>query len=117
MKQLVELQALIPPAHRQDTPIVAVSTDPLEKYKSVIPTVTSRTGGGFVVTLLSDAQHQVTGLYGLLNEAAAKRGRFFPYPATYVIDKAGRVRWRFTSKNQALRPTNEMILAELKKLW
>ena len=117
MKQLVELQSLIPAAHRNDTPIVAVSPDPMGKFKDVIKIVTSRTGGGFVVTLLSDAQHQVIDLYGLLNEAAAKRGRFLPYTATYVIDRAGRVRWRFTSKNQALRPTNEMILAELKKLW
>jgi hypothetical protein len=34
-----------------------------------------------------------------------------------VIDRTGRVRWKFTEKNYAVRPTNEMILAELKKLW
>jgi peroxiredoxin len=113
----VELQSLIPPAHRNDTPIVAVSPDPMGKFKDVIPIVTARTGRGFLVTLLSDAQHRVIDLYGLRNEAAAERGRFLPYPTTYVIDKSGRVRWKFTEKNQAVRPSNEVILAEIKKLW
>ena len=108
---------MIPPAHRSDTPIVAVSPDPLDKFKSVIPTVTGRTGSGFLVTLLSDAQHQVIDLYGLRNEAAAERGRFLPHPTTYLIDKSGRVRWKFTEKNYAVRPSNEVILAEIKKLW
>jgi peroxiredoxin len=59
----------------------------------------------------------VIDLYGLRNEAAAARGRFLPHPTTYVIDRTGRVRWKFTEKNYAVRPTNDLILAELKKLW
>lgn len=117
MKQLVELQSLIPPAHRKDTEIVAVSPDPLEKFKNAIPIVTSRTGGQFLITLLSDAQHRVIDSYGLRNDVAAKRGIFLPYPTTYVLDRSGRVRWKFTEKNQAIRPTDEVILAEVKKLW
>jgi peroxiredoxin len=89
----------------------------LDKFKDVIPTVFARTGGTFVITLLSDAEHKVIDLYGLRNEAAAARGTFLPYPTTYVIDGTGKVRWRFTEKNQAVRPPNEMILAEVKKLW
>jgi peroxiredoxin len=111
------LQSLIPPARRKNTQIVGVSPDPMDKFKNVIPTITSRTGGEFLVTLLSDEQHRVIDLYGLRNEAAAARGRFLPHPTTYVIDRTGRVRWKFTEKNYAVRPTNEMILAELKKLW
>jgi peroxiredoxin len=108
---------LIPPEHRGDTPIVAVSPDPLEKFKNIIPIVTDRTGRQFLVTLLSDAQLGVIDRYGLRNEEAAKRGMNLPHPTTYVIDKTGRVRWKFTEKNYAVRPTDEMILAELKKLW
>lgn len=89
----------------------------MDKFKSLIPTVSSRTGGPFVVTLLSDAEHKVIDLYGLRNEEAAARGTFLPYPTTYVIDGTGKVRWKFTEKNQAVRPSNEMILAEVKKLW
>ncbi len=117
MRQLVELHALLPANRRRDNVIIAVSPDPLDKFKSVIPTVTQRTGASFLITLLSDADHRVIDLYGLRNEVAAARGRFLPYPTTFVIDASGRVRWRFTEKNQAVRPPNSVILAELKKLW
>jgi peroxiredoxin len=89
----------------------------MDKIKNVIPKVTSRTGGAFVVTLLSDADHKIIDLYGLRNDELAREGTFLPYPTTYLIDGTGKVRWRFTEKNQAVRPTNEMILAELKKVW
>ncbi len=89
----------------------------MDKFKNAIPIITSRTGGEFLVILLSDAQHRVIDLYGLRNEAAAARGRFLPHPTTYVIDPSGKVRWKFTERNYAVRPTNEVILAQLEKLW
>jgi peroxiredoxin len=54
--------------------------------------------------------------YGLLNAEAAARGRFLPHPTTYVLDKRGVVRWKFTEKDYKVRPTNEVILKELIKL-
>jgi peroxiredoxin len=112
------LQSLLPSNHRKDTLIVGVSPDTMDQIKNVIPIVTERTGGAFVVTLLSDAGHKIIDLYGLRNVTAlAEDGVFLPYPTTYVIDVAGRVRWKFTEKNQAVRPSNEMILAEIKKIW
>ncbi len=89
----------------------------MDQFKKMIPIVTERTGGVFVTTLLSDAQHKVIDLYGLRNQEASTQSTILPYPTTYVIDGTGKVRWRFTEKNQAVRPSNEMILAELKKLW
>lgn len=89
----------------------------MDQINKVVPIVTGRTGGPFVVTLLSDADHKIIDLYGLRNESAAAAGTFLPYPTTYVIDVTGKVRWRFTEKNQAVRPSNEAILAEIKKLW
>ena len=111
------MQSLLPANHRKDTLIVGVSPDPMDKIKNVIPKVTGRTGGAFVVTLLSDADHKIIDLYGLRNDVMAAEGTFLPYPTTYVIDVAGKVRWKFTEKNQAVRPANEMILAEIKKIW
>ncbi len=96
---------------------MGVSPDSMEQIKKVIPIVTGRTGGAFVVTLLSDADHKIIDLYGLRNDIMAAGGTFLPYPTTYVIDVAGKVRWKFTEKNQAVRPSNEMILAEIKKIW
>ncbi len=107
----------MPARHRDDTPILAVSADTADKIKNIIPVVTERTGGRFVVTLLSDPQLKVIDLYGLRNEEAAKQGMKVPHPTTYILDKTGRVRWKFTEKNYAVRPTNEMILAQLQKVW
>ena len=108
---------MIPAGRRNENVIVGVSPDPLDKFRDVIPLVTARTGGSFLITLLSDAQHQVMDRYGLRNQESAALGKFLPYPTTYVIDGKGTVRWKFTGKNQAVRPPNETILAEIKKLW
>lgn len=96
--------------------IAAIAPDPLEKLGDIIPKVKSRTGGKFLVTLLADADHAVIDRYGLLNEQAAARGRFLPHPTTYVLDKAGVVKWKFTEKDYKVRPGNEAILEQLKKL-
>lgn len=96
--------------------ILGVSPDPLEKLAMMVPKVRKRTDKEFGITLLSDADHKVIDRYGLLNMEAAKRGRFLPHPTTYVIDKSGVVRWKFTEVDYKIRPANEMILRELEKL-
>jgi peroxiredoxin len=117
VKQFVELQALVPANHSRDTQIVAVSPDPLQDSGKMGEIVRSRTGREFSGVLLSDADHAVIDRYGLLNAEWAANRDYVPHPTTYVLDTAGRVRWKFTEKNFAVRPDNEMILTELKKLW
>ena len=99
-----------------NTKIVAIAPDPMDKLGDIIPKVKAKTGDKFLITLLSDADHAVIDRYGLLNEQAAERGRFLPHPTTYVIDKQGKVTWKFTEKDYKVRPTNAMILEQLKKL-
>jgi peroxiredoxin len=62
---------------------------------------------------LSDPDHKVIDRYGLLNPNDA---RGLPYPTSYVIDKRGVVRWKFTEINYKIRPTNAMILEAVAKL-
>ncbi len=95
---------------------MAIAPDAMEKLGEIIPKVKSKSDGKFAVTLLSDADHAVIDRYGLLNEQAASRGRYLPHPTTYVLDKQGVVRWKFTEVDYKIRPTNEQILGELKKL-
>ena len=110
------MQKLLPESLQGTTVIVAIAPDPLKKLGDIIPKVKSRSNGKFLVTLLADADHAVIDRYGLLNEKAAARGRFLPHPTTYVLDKAGVVKWKFTEKTYKIRPTNEAILEQLKKL-
>ena len=60
-------------------------------------------------TFLSDPDHKVIERYGLLNP----NGKGWPHPTTYVIDKKGVVRWKFTEVNYKIRPTNQMVLDAL----
>ena len=59
--------------------------------------------------LLEDQEHKVIDRYGLLNP----NSRGLPHPATYVIDKAGIVRWKFIETDYKVRPTNAAILDAL----
>ncbi len=110
------MQTLLPEQRKKDTVVVAVSPDSLEDIVRIMPKVQAKTNQDFVVTLLSDAEHKVIDRYGLLNEKAAQRGRNMPHPTTYVIDKTQTIRWKFTEVDYKIRPTNEMILAELAKI-
>jgi peroxiredoxin len=110
------LHKLLPQPRKADTVILALSPDPPGKIGQMAAKVEQQSGVQFVITLLSDADHSVIDRYGLLNETAAKQNRFLPHPTTYVIDRNGVVRWKFTEKDYRIRPTNEMILRELEKL-
>ena len=59
--------------------------------------------------LLEDQEHKVIDRYGLLNPNSAG----LPHPTTYVIDKAGMVRWKFIEPDYKVRPTNAAILDAL----
>jgi len=61
---------------------------------------------------LEDKNHRVIDRYGILNPD----GRGWPHPATYVLDRQGVVRWKFIEVDYTKRPSNEQILAVLKKL-
>ncbi len=64
-------------------------------------------------TMLSDPGHRVIDRYGLLNPHDP---RGVPHPTTYVIDKRGVVRWKFTELNYRVRPTTAMILEAVANL-
>lgn len=90
--------------------ILAVSIDPRDKALFLRDKLKDQPGFDF--PLLSDADHHVIDRYGLLNEQS-QRG--WPHPATYVIDSKGVVRWKFVEVDYKLRPSNEDVLAQVKK--
>ncbi len=96
---------------RDKVEILAVSVDPHDKAIFLRDKLKGQPGFNF--PLLSDADHRVIDRYGLLNEQAK---RPIPHPATYVIDRKGAVRWKFVEVDYKLRPSNEDVLAQIKKI-
>lgn len=112
MKQLVELKSLLAEQQRNTTQILAVSIDNREKSQRLMTTLAEKGDGKVEFPLLEDQDHKVIDRYGLLNP----KGKGWPHPATYVIDKEGIVRWKFVEVDYKVRPTNDAIIAELTQL-
>ncbi len=114
MTQLGQLKALLSAEEKKKVRVVSVSPDTPEKLRELRENLKEKGEGEVDYLLLSDAQASVIKRYGLLNEAAAQKGRLLPHPTTYVIDGRGKVTWRFMEVNYKVRPTNEMVLEALR---
>jgi peroxiredoxin len=58
----------------------------------------------------ADLEHQVVDLYGVYNLL----GDSLATPSVFVIDRDGSVRWKYVGQSSADRPTNEMILEQVR---
>jgi mycoredoxin-dependent peroxiredoxin len=58
--------------------------------------------------LLSDFRREISRAYGVLNEE-----RFFSNRAYFLIDKKGRVRWKYVEANNSQRRENAEIIAAI----
>jgi peroxiredoxin len=96
---------------RDQVEILAVSIDPHDKAQILRDKLKGQPGFDF--PLLSDPDHRVIDRYGLLND---KSNRGIPHPATYVIDRQGVVRWKFIEVDYKVRPSNEDVLAQVRKV-
>ncbi len=110
------MQKLIDSELNGKAKVIAVAPDPVDKLGEMAKKLEAELGKAPQITFLADADHATIDAYGLLNETAAQRGRFLPHPTTYVLDSKGIVRWKFTEVDYKVRPTNAMVLAEVKKL-
>jgi peroxiredoxin len=96
---------------QRDVELLALAIDTRDLLQKMADKI-SADGMKATLTSLSDPGHKVIDRYGLLNP----NGQGWPHPTTYVIDKQGVVRWKFTEINYKIRPTNQMILDALAKL-
>ena len=94
-----------------------ISVDPPQDSKEFSSRVNRDKKGPLIMPLLSDPQHQVIDAYGLQDPRYLKQSRSgIPYPATYVIDKAGKVAWMRIDRDHTVRPPNSEIRAALDAL-
>ena len=94
---------------------MTVSVDDREKQQAMIDRIAADGGPEPNFVMLSDPDHRVIDRYGLFNANASPR-RPVPHPATFVVDKAGVVRWKFVEVDYRVRPSHEDVLAALKEL-
>ena len=106
----MKLKALLNESGKQNVELLALSIDNREMMQKMADKIAAD-GVKADFTFLSDPGHRVIDRYGLLNPS----GQGWPHPTTYVIDRQGVVRWKFTEVNYKIRPTNEMILEALAK--
>ncbi len=93
--------------------MLAISSDDAEGLQMMVDRVAEENDGYIIdYTLLSDPDAAVIRRYGLFNQDDP-RGRAIPHPTVYVIDKEGRVRWKFTEVDYRIRASNADILAAL----
>jgi peroxiredoxin len=111
-EQLGELKSLLTKEEKAATEILAVSIDSHEDSRKFIQRLNRKGPGEIDFPMLEDKNHRVIDRYGILNPD----GKGWPHPATYVIDKQGVVRWRFVEVDYKKRPTNDQILAALRKI-
>ncbi len=62
--------------------------------------------------VLADVKHEVVSLYGVYNLL----GDFLATPSVFVVDHQGVIRWEYVGQSRGDRPTNEMILEQLRLL-
>ncbi|MBI4503604.1 MAG: redoxin domain-containing protein [Gemmatimonadetes bacterium] len=98
---------------KRNTELLVVSIDPKPDLQKMADKISREDGRKPDFPFLSDPGHRVIDRYGLLN---LDDPRGIPHPTTYVIDRRGIVRWKFTEVNYKVRPTNEMILHALEGL-
>jgi peroxiredoxin len=111
----VKLKTMLDDEQRTATQILAISVDVAEDLQKMVDRISQDDGIAPDFPLLSDPGHQVIDRYGLFNPADP-RGREITHPATFVIDKAGVVRWKKVEVDYKVRPTNEDILSALGEL-
>ena len=99
------MKTLLTPQENQRVQILTVSIDTHAESKQFARKLKAFPGD-FDFPMLEDKGHKVIDRYGLLNPD----GKGWPHPATYVIDKAGVVRWNFIETDYTKRPSNEQIL-------
>jgi peroxiredoxin len=104
---------LLSDEEKRTTELLVVSIDPKPDLQKMADKISAPDGRKPDFPFLSDPGHRVIDRYGLLN---MDDPRGIPHPTTYVIDRRGVVRWKFTEVDYKVRPTNAMILQALRSV-
>ena len=86
--------------------MLAVSVDPPEASKPIVDRY------GLTFPVLSDVNHDALRAFGVVHEHGNPiDGGDIARPATFIVDRAGRIVWRDLSENWRVRPHPGDLLA------
>jgi len=112
---LAELKSLLKP--KESIALWAISVDSAEDSRALAKRLSASASEPYVIPLLADPQHRVIDAFGLQDPRYLKQTEAgIPYPATYVIDKAGRVAWMRVDRDYRQRSLAAEIRAALDAL-
>jgi peroxiredoxin len=112
---LAGLRSLVKPG--EPVSLWAISVDSAAQSRAFAESIAADGRGTVTFRMLSDPGHRVIDAYGLADPRYARLDYFgIPFPATYVIDRTGRVRWVRVDRDYTQRPPNSEIRAALDAL-
>ncbi len=97
------------------TQILALSPDDQDGAQKMVDRVKKEQGAPPGFPLLADVGLKVINRYGVFNPAGFQ-GHIVPHPAVFVIDRSGKVTWKFLNTDASIRAKNEDVLSALKEL-
>jgi peroxiredoxin len=83
---------------------VAISVDPSDISEKL------RSKKGYTFTFLSDPKAEVIRRYQLLHTAGGPDGQDISWPAEFLVDRSGVVRWENFTEDIRVRPKGEQLL-------
>jgi peroxiredoxin Q/BCP len=105
------LQTRLEDFEKQDAQVLAIAVDPPDKSREIVEAY------GLTFPVLSDTQGEAIEAYGVvhvmgdpINETDIAR------PATFIVDREGRVAWRHLPENWRIRPRPDELLEELDRI-
>ncbi len=90
--------------------LYAIASSPLADLEKMVEE------RGIAFPVLSDPDCSVIRAYGLLHENGGPQGEAVAVPAHFLIEKAGRIVWRFTSRLAQDRPHPDDVVKAIEGL-
>ncbi len=104
------LRSAYPEFKKAGADLVAISVDTPEKSRAFAESLQ------IPFTIFSDSDRELVRKLGILHERGGRDGSDISTPATYVVNRDGKVSWMHRSPDVRTRPDPAEVLAAVKSL-
>jgi peroxiredoxin len=105
------LQSRLSDFEKQDAVVLAISVDPPDKSREIVDAYDLQ------FPVLSDADLEAIDGFGVRHKLGNPiEETDIARPATFIVDREGRIVWRDLTENWRIRPRPDELLAELDRI-